>query len=82
MGGGTADGRPRRPPAQAGHLVGTVLRARPLEEKIAVTQRFAREVLPLFDAGAVRPVIDRRFPLDEIAEAHGTWRPTPTSARS
>lgn len=51
-------------------LTGTVLRARPLEEKIAVTQRFGREVLPLFDAGRCRPVIDRRFPLDDIADAH------------
>jgi NADPH:quinone reductase len=51
-------------------LVGTVLRARPIEEKIAVTQRFGREILPLFDRGVVRPVIDRRFALDEIAEAH------------
>lgn len=51
-------------------LVGTVLRARPLEEKIAVSQRFAREVVPLFDRGLLRPVIDSRFPLDRIAEAH------------
>jgi NADPH:quinone reductase len=51
-------------------LVGTVLRARPLEEKIAVTQRFGREVWPLFDAGRARPVIDRRFALDDIADAH------------
>lgn len=51
-------------------LVGTVLRARPLEEKIAVTQRFAREVLPLFDDGRCRPVIDRRFRLDDVADAH------------
>ncbi len=49
---------------------GTVLRGRPLEEKIAVTQRFGREVLPLFEAGAVTPVIDRRFPLTEVAAAH------------
>ena len=33
-------------------LIGTVLRARPIEEKIAVTRRFAAEVLPLFDAEA------------------------------
>jgi len=51
-------------------LVGTVLRARPLEEKIAVTQRFGREVLPLFGTGALRPVIDQRFALDDIADAH------------
>ncbi len=52
------------------HLVGTVLRARPIEEKIAVTQRFAREVLPWYADGTVRPVIDTRFPLDAIADAH------------
>jgi NADPH:quinone reductase-like Zn-dependent oxidoreductase len=51
-------------------LIGTVLRSRPIEEKIAITQRFAAEVLPLFDAGAARPVIDSRFELDDIAEAH------------
>lgn len=51
-------------------LVGTVLRARPLEEKIAVTRRFAAEVLPLFADGTVSPVIDRRYPLADIAEAH------------
>lgn len=51
-------------------LVGTVLRARPLEEKIDISRRFAAEVLPLFDSGLVRPVIDSRFGLDDIAAAH------------
>ncbi len=51
-------------------LVGTVLRARPLEEKIAITQRFRREMLPLFDRGQLAPVIDSRYPIDRIAEAH------------
>jgi putative PIG3 family NAD(P)H quinone oxidoreductase len=51
-------------------LVGTVLRARPLEEKIAVTRRFAAEILPLFDRGRCHPVIDSRYPLGQIAEAH------------
>jgi len=49
---------------------GTVLRARPLEEKLAICQRFAAEVVPLFAAGALRPVIDRRYRLDDAAEAH------------
>lgn len=51
-------------------LIGTVLRARPLEEKVALTQRFIREMLPLFVTGALRPIIDSRFPLDRIADAH------------
>jgi len=51
-------------------IVGTVLRSRPIEEKIAVTRRFAREVLPGFDTGALAPVIDSRYPLAAVADAH------------
>jgi len=51
-------------------LSGTVLRARPIEEKIAISQRFASEVLPLFDSGHLKPVIDKRFSFSEIAAAH------------
>ncbi len=51
-------------------IIGTVLRARPVEEKISISQRFASEVLPLFDAGVLRTVIDRRYQLDDIAAAH------------
>ena len=51
-------------------IIGTVLRARPVEEKISTSQRFASEVLPLFDAGVLQPVIDRRYQLDDIAAAH------------
>ena len=52
------------------HWIGTTLRARPLEQKIDVCQRFIAEVLPLFDAGALHPVIDSRFPLERTADAH------------
>ena len=51
-------------------IVGTVLRGRPLEEKIAVTQRFAREVLPWLADGTLRPVVDAHFPLADVADAH------------
>ena len=51
-------------------LTGTVLRSRPLEEKLAVTQRFGREVLPFLASGAVRPVIDSRYALADVADAH------------
>lgn len=51
-------------------LIGTVLRARSLGEKIAVAQAFARDVLPLLDAGTVFPVIDEVLPLEQAARAH------------
>lgn len=52
------------------HWIGTTLRARPIEQKAALSQRFIAEVLPLFERGTLRPVIDTRFPIAEIADAH------------
>lgn len=49
---------------------GTVLRSRPLEEKILATRNFAEQVVPLLARGVVRPVVDRRFSLAEIGAAH------------
>ncbi len=51
-------------------LIGTTLRARPLEQKASITQRVIEEVLPLFETGDLKPVIDSRFGLDEIGAAH------------
>ena len=51
-------------------VVGTVLRARPLEEKAAATQLFAERVVPQLARGLIRPVVDRVFPLEDLAEAH------------
>ena len=50
-------------------VVGTTLRARPLEEKIAATQRFALRVVPWLERGLVRPVVDRVFPFAEVRSA-------------
>jgi putative PIG3 family NAD(P)H quinone oxidoreductase len=51
-------------------LMGTVLRSRPLEEKIQATQEFSRHVVPLFQRGLLKPVVDRVLPLEKAAEAH------------
>lgn len=51
-------------------ITGTVLRARPLDEKVALSQRFAAEMLPLFETGALKPVIDSRYSFADIAAAH------------
>lgn len=51
-------------------IIGTVLRARPLEEKIAATQAFARQVVPLLASGAIKPVIDSDYPMADVKKAH------------
>ena len=50
-------------------ITGTVLRARPTEEKIAISRRFAAEMLPLFSTGALRPVVDSVYAFADVAEA-------------
>ena len=50
-------------------LYGTMLRARPLEEKAAAVRAFGRSVVPLLAAGRALPRIDRVFPAAEAAAA-------------
>ncbi|MEO8910504.1 MAG: NAD(P)H-quinone oxidoreductase [Gemmatimonadaceae bacterium] len=51
-------------------MVGTMLRSRPLEEKIALAREFATRVVPLFDAGRLEAVVDRVVPFSEVRAAH------------
>jgi NADPH2:quinone reductase len=53
-----------------GRIIGTVLRPRPLYEKILATQAFARDVMPLVASGIVKPVLDRAWPAAEVKAAH------------
>lgn len=50
-------------------LIGTVLRARPLEEKAVAVQAFAREVVPHLASGRIVPLVDRVFPAAEATAA-------------
>ncbi|HYW28509.1 MAG TPA: zinc-binding dehydrogenase [Gaiellales bacterium] len=50
-------------------MIGTLLRARPAEQKGAAVQAFARQVVPLLESGAIVPVVDRVFPAEQAAEA-------------
>ncbi len=55
---------------QSLRIRGTVLRPRPVEEKIRLNQEFRRRILPCFENGVLTPIIDRAFPLEEASEAH------------
>jgi NADPH:quinone reductase-like Zn-dependent oxidoreductase len=50
-------------------VVGTTLRARPLEEKILATRKFTERVVPWLERGLVRPIVDRVFPFHDVRNA-------------
>ena len=51
-------------------ITGTILRARSAEEKAAATRLFAAHVVPLLTSGALQPVVDRIYKINEVREAH------------
>jgi NADPH:quinone reductase-like Zn-dependent oxidoreductase len=51
-------------------IIGTVLRARSIEDKAAATDAFRIGVIPLLVSGAVRPTVDRVFGLQDVRAAH------------
>lgn len=52
------------------HLQGTVLRSRPLEEKIALAREFSGAVLPLISSARIKPVVDTVYSFADIQKAH------------
>jgi NADPH:quinone reductase-like Zn-dependent oxidoreductase len=56
-------------------VIGTMMRTRGLDERIPLVRAFAERMLPLFDhriehASPLRPVLERTYPMAELAEAH------------
>lgn len=60
---------------------GTMLRNRPLEEKILATRAFEAQVVPMFERGVLRPAIDREYPLAEVREAHARLESNETAGK-
>lgn len=56
--------------AKRATVTGTTLRARPTEQKTAIVRAVRDEIWPLIEDGELRPVIDRRLPVTDVAEAH------------
>jgi putative PIG3 family NAD(P)H quinone oxidoreductase len=51
-------------------ITGSTLRPRTVDEKGAIAAALRREVWPLVEHGAIKPVVYRAFPLREAAQAH------------
>jgi NADPH2:quinone reductase len=51
-------------------VMGSTLRARSTEFKRRIRDELRAEVWPLFEAGALRPIVDRVFAFDEAPKAH------------
>ncbi len=51
-------------------ITGSTLRARPVAHKAPIAKALYDRVWPLLASGAIRPTIDRIFPLTEAAAAH------------
>jgi NADPH:quinone reductase-like Zn-dependent oxidoreductase len=52
------------------HIIGVTFRTRTPQESVACSARFVTDCLGAFRSGALRPVLDRTFPFDNIADAH------------
>ena len=50
-------------------ILGTVLRARPLEQKALAVQAFGDEVVPHLAAGRMRAIVHRIFPVEDASAA-------------
>jgi putative PIG3 family NAD(P)H quinone oxidoreductase len=53
-----------------GTVAATGLRSRPVEQKAAIVDQVRTHVWPMVEAGSVRPIVDRTFPVEQVADAH------------
>ncbi|MCI4063249.1 NAD(P)H-quinone oxidoreductase [Micromonospora sp. R77] len=56
--------------AKRASVAATALRSRPLDEKAEIVRGVREQVWPLVASGAVRPIVDRRVPIADAAQAH------------
>ncbi|MFC4149392.1 NAD(P)H-quinone oxidoreductase [Micromonospora mangrovi] len=56
--------------AKRASVAATALRSRPLAEKAEIVRGVREQVWPLVASGRVRPIVDRRVPIADAAQAH------------
>ena len=60
--------------AKRASLKGSTLRARPLEEKVALKEAFTQQFWDALERGRVKPVVDRVFDVRDAEKAHAHMR--------
>ena len=53
-------------------VIGTVIRPRGALERAALAREFTDVVVPLFEHGVLKPVVDRVVPMEEVGAAHAS----------
>lgn len=51
-------------------LIGSVLRPRSVAEKVEIKRRFMAQFWPLLEDGAIQPIIDTVYPIEQANQAH------------
>lgn len=51
-------------------ITGSHLRPRTVTEKARIAKAVKEKLWPLYESGTVKPIVDRVFPVEEVAEAH------------
>ncbi len=51
-------------------IIGSVLRSRPVSEKGEIVAEFVRRALPKFADRSIVPIIEKAFPIEQVADAH------------
>ena len=51
-------------------IIGSTLRPRSLAEKAEVMGQLEARVWPRIEAGEIRPVIEREYPIEQVSDAH------------
>lgn len=59
-------------------VVGTLMRARSLEERRAIAREYQLHLLPLFESGRLKPVVGAVMPMLEVAAAHAAMEKNET----
>jgi NADPH:quinone reductase len=51
-------------------IIGVTFRTRSAEEALQCSERFAAQMLGAFSSGELKPMLNRTFPFDRLADAH------------